>query len=121
PTSSNPTHCTPVRAWPFPTEDSMRLRSSSIRAKIIALLMVPIVALTGLWVYATLVTTGDVWTQLDVSAAYHAFGAPTDQYARDLQDERRAAVLRLADADSKPAKDAYQQAQTVTDRDLQLL
>ncbi|GAA0689666.1 nitrate- and nitrite sensing domain-containing protein [Kitasatospora atroaurantiaca] len=99
----------------------MRLRSSSIRAKIIALLMVPIVALTSLWVYATLVTTGDVWDQLDVSAGYRAFGSPTDQYAQDVQAERRAAVLRLADSDSKAAKEAYQQAQTVTDRDLQLL
>ncbi|WP_344461637.1 nitrate- and nitrite sensing domain-containing protein [Kitasatospora kazusensis] len=99
----------------------MRLRSRSIRAKIIALLMVPIVALTGLWIYATLVTTGDVWTQLDVSAAFRTFGTPTDQYARDLQDERRAAVLRLADDTSQPAKDTYRQAQTVTDRDLQLL
>ncbi|MDH6575250.1 nitrate- and nitrite sensing domain-containing protein [Kitasatospora sp. MAP5-34] len=99
----------------------MRLRSRSIRAKIIALLMVPIVALTGLWVYATLVTTGDAWTQLDVSAAYRSFSAPTDEYARDLQDERRAAVLTLADPASQPAKDTYLQAQAVTDRDLQLL
>ncbi|BFV56102.1 nitrate- and nitrite sensing domain-containing protein [Kitasatospora sp. CMC57] len=99
----------------------MRLRSSSIRAKMIALLMVPIVALTGLWVYATLVTTGDVWSQLDVSAAYRTFGAPVDQYARDVQSERRAAVVRLADPDDKDAQEKYQQSRTVTDRSLQLL
>ncbi|WP_441249138.1 sensor histidine kinase [Kitasatospora sp. McL0602] len=99
----------------------MRLRRSSIRAKIIALLMVPIIALTGLWVYASLVTTGDVWAQLDVSTAYRAFGTPTDQYARDLQEERRAAVLRLADPNAPAAQEAYRQAQAVTDRDLELL
>ncbi|MFD0569171.1 nitrate- and nitrite sensing domain-containing protein [Kitasatospora gansuensis] len=99
----------------------MRLRSSSIRAKMIALLMVPIIALTGLWVYATLVTTGDVWTQLDVSTAYRTFGAPVDQYARDVQNERRAAVVRLADPDDKDAQEKYQQSKAVTDRSLQLL
>uniref|UniRef100_UPI00053965D2 sensor histidine kinase n=1 Tax=Kitasatospora sp. MBT63 TaxID=1444768 RepID=UPI00053965D2 len=99
----------------------MRLRSSSIRARIIALLMVPIVALTGLWVYATLVTTWNVWSQLDVTSTYRAFGAPSDQYARDLQAERWAAVLRVADPGSRTAADSYLQAQAVTDRDLQLL
>lgn len=68
----------------------MRLRSSSIRAKVIALLLVPIVALVGLWVYATLVTTGDFWTQFNAASTYKAFGMPVDQVARDLQAERRA-------------------------------
>ncbi|GAA4871740.1 sensor histidine kinase [Kitasatospora terrestris] len=99
----------------------MRLRRSSIRARIIALLLVPIVALGGLWVYATLVTTGDVWKQLDVSTTYKAFGSPADQYARDLQAEREAAVLRLAEPGNRASADAYKQAQAVTDRDLQLL
>ncbi|MGW2395075.1 nitrate- and nitrite sensing domain-containing protein [Kitasatospora sp. NPDC001664] len=99
----------------------MRLRSSSIRAKMIALLLVPIVALTGLWVYATMVTTGDVWAQLDVSTAYRTFGTPTDQYARDVQNERRAAVLRLADPRDKELQERYLQARTITDRSLQLL
>ncbi|MFJ1702792.1 nitrate- and nitrite sensing domain-containing protein [Kitasatospora sp. NPDC088346] len=99
----------------------MRLRSSSIRARIIALLMVPIVALTGLWVYATLVTTWDVWGQLDVSATYRAFGGPSDQYVHDLQAERWAAVMRVADRGSRTTADAYQAAQAATDRDLQTL
>ncbi|MFI6443927.1 nitrate- and nitrite sensing domain-containing protein [Kitasatospora sp. NPDC050543] len=99
----------------------MRLRSSSIRAKIIALLMVPIVALTALWAYATLATAGDVWTQLKVTSTYQSFGTPVDQYARDLQTERRAAVLRLADPGSRAAADALQRAQDITDRDAQAL
>ncbi|MGV9264610.1 nitrate- and nitrite sensing domain-containing protein [Kitasatospora sp. NPDC003701] len=99
----------------------MRLRSSSIRAKIIALLLVPIVALTALWVYATLATTGDVWSQLAVSSTYKEFGKPVDQYAYDLQNERRAAVQRLADPTSAAARDAFERAQAVTDRDLAVL
>ncbi|MFD8751814.1 nitrate- and nitrite sensing domain-containing protein [Kitasatospora sp. NPDC059577] len=111
----------PVRAWHFPTEDSMRLRSSSIRAKIIALLLVPIVALTALWVYATIATTGDVWNQLRISRTYKEFAGPVDQYATDLQNERRAAVQRLADPRSPVARDAYEHAKTVTDHSLAVL
>ncbi|MFC8448005.1 nitrate- and nitrite sensing domain-containing protein [Kitasatospora sp. NPDC057223] len=99
----------------------MRLRSSSIRAKVIALLMVPIVALTALWVYATLATTGDVWTQLQVASTYQDFGGPVEQYAHALQDERRAAVQRLADPRSQNAADAFQATRTVTDRAAQVL
>ncbi|MEV0189524.1 nitrate- and nitrite sensing domain-containing protein [Kitasatospora purpeofusca] len=99
----------------------MRLRSSSIRAKIIALLLVPIVALTALWAYATLATTGDVWSRLDVSATYKEFGTPVDLYAHDLQNERRAAVRRLADPGSRAARDAFEQARAATDHDLAVL
>ncbi|MEU8510172.1 nitrate- and nitrite sensing domain-containing protein [Kitasatospora sp. NPDC048722] len=99
----------------------MRLRSSSIRAKIIALLLVPIVALTALWVYATIATTGDVWSQLELSRTYKEFGTPADQYATDLQNERRAAVQRLADPGSRAARDAYDRAKADTDRDLGVL
>ncbi|MFJ1751503.1 nitrate- and nitrite sensing domain-containing protein [Kitasatospora sp. NPDC088134] len=99
----------------------MRLRRSSIRARIIALLLVPILALSGLWVYATLVTTGDVWKQLDLSATYQAFGSPADDYASDLQAERTAAVLRLAAPTDQNHVADYAKAQAATDRHLQLL
>ncbi|MFF0292147.1 nitrate- and nitrite sensing domain-containing protein [Kitasatospora sp. NPDC004614] len=99
----------------------MRLRRSSIRARIIALLLVPIVALGGLWAYSTLITTSGVWNQLDLSDTYTAFGGPADQYVDDLRIERTAAVLRLADPANKAYTDSYLKSQTVTDRDLQLL
>ncbi|RKT11707.1 signal transduction histidine kinase [Streptomyces sp. 1114.5] len=99
----------------------MRLRSSSIRAKIIALLLVPIVALTALWVYATIATTGDAWNQLAISRTYKEFSGPVDQYAGDLQNERRAAVQRLADPRSPVARDAYEHAKALTDRSLAVL
>ncbi|MGK4584242.1 nitrate- and nitrite sensing domain-containing protein [Kitasatospora sp. HPMI-4] len=99
----------------------MRLRRSSIRAKIIALLMLPILALTGLWVYATLVTTGDVRSQLSVVSAYRSFGGAADQYARDVQAERRAAVLMLAAPGSTTLTAAYRRAQGVTDQGLAAL
>ncbi|RAJ34659.1 signal transduction histidine kinase [Kitasatospora sp. SolWspMP-SS2h] len=99
----------------------MRLRRSSIRARIVALLLVPVAALSGLWVYATLVTTGDVWSQIDLGSTYTAFGNPADRYAYDLQQERTAAVLRLAAPANADYAAAYDKARTTTDRDLQLL
>ncbi|MGF1431858.1 nitrate- and nitrite sensing domain-containing protein, partial [Kitasatospora sp. LaBMicrA B282] len=99
----------------------MRLRSSSIRAKIIALLLVPIVALVGLWAYATLVTTSDFWTQLSVASTYKAFGAPVDQVVRDLQDERRAGVILLARPQAADVQNDYLNAQKTTDQDLAVL
>ncbi|MFD4655352.1 nitrate- and nitrite sensing domain-containing protein [Kitasatospora sp. NPDC058444] len=99
----------------------MRLRSSSIRAKIIALLLVPIVALTALWAYATIATTGDAWNQLGISRTYKEFAGPVDQYTGDLQNERRAAVQRLADPRSPAAREAYERSKAATDRSLDVL
>ncbi|MFJ4186967.1 nitrate- and nitrite sensing domain-containing protein [Kitasatospora sp. NPDC089509] len=99
----------------------MRLRSSSIRAKIIALLLVPIVALVALWAYATLAATGDAWNQLAISRTYKEYGAAVDQYTGDLQNERRAAVQHLADPNSPVARDAFEHATTATDRSLAVL
>ncbi|MBD0691890.1 nitrate- and nitrite sensing domain-containing protein, partial [Streptomyces sp. CBMA123] len=99
----------------------MRLRSSSIRAKIIALLLVPIVALVALWVYATFAATGDAWNQLTISRTYKEYGAAVDQYTGDLQNERRAAVQHLADPNSPVARDAFERATTATDRSLAVL
>ncbi|MFE0464918.1 nitrate- and nitrite sensing domain-containing protein, partial [Kitasatospora sp. NPDC058965] len=96
----------------------MRLRSSSIRAKIIALLLVPIVALVGLWAYATLVTTSDFWTQFTLASTYKAYGQPVDQVVRDLQDEREAAVVRLAKRRAQGVQDDYQKTQDATDQDV---
>ncbi|GAA1948317.1 hypothetical protein GCM10009738_22100 [Kitasatospora viridis] len=96
----------------------MRLRRSSIRAKIIALLLVPIVALVALWAYATLVTTSDFWQQLNIASTYRSFGTPVEQVARDLQQERRAAVIRLARPGDPGVQDAYQKAQQTTDQDV---
>ncbi|PYC80901.1 histidine kinase, partial [Streptomyces tateyamensis] len=99
----------------------MRLRSSSIRAKIIALLLVPIVALVGLWAYATLVTTGDFWNQFTLASTYKAFGQPVDQVVRDLQNEREAAVVRLARSRAQGVQDDYLKAQQATDQDALIL
>ena len=70
----------------------MRLRRRSIRAKITALLLVPLTALTVLWAYTSVTSATQVWGLLKVVDDYRWYGNPADALSRALQDERRAAV-----------------------------
>jgi signal transduction histidine kinase len=74
----------------------MRLRRRSIRAKITALLLVPLTALTGLWAYTSVVSATQVWGLFKVVDDYRWYGNPADDLSRALQDERRAAVAFVA-------------------------
>ncbi|SEM27795.1 sensor histidine kinase [Streptacidiphilus jiangxiensis] len=74
----------------------MRLRRRSIRAKITALLLVPLTALTGLWAYTSVVSATQVWGLFKVVDNYRWYGNPADDLSRALQDERRAAVAFAA-------------------------
>ncbi|MEY9873934.1 signal transduction histidine kinase [Streptacidiphilus sp. MAP12-33] len=81
----------------------MRLRRRSIRAKITALLLVPLTALTGLWAYTSAVSATQVWGLLKVVDDYRWYGNPADALSRALQDERRAAVAFAATKYRGPA------------------
>jgi signal transduction histidine kinase len=74
----------------------MRFRSRSIRAKLVALLLVPLVSLVSLWTFTTAVSVHQVWSLTQISARYTWFGAPADDLSRAVQDERRAAVAFAA-------------------------
>ncbi|QMU76045.1 sensor histidine kinase [Streptacidiphilus sp. PB12-B1b] len=74
----------------------MRFRSRSIRAKVVALLLVPLVSLISLWTYTTAVSVHQVWSLTQLSAQYTWFGTPADDLSRAVQDERRAAVAFAA-------------------------
>ncbi|MGW6401716.1 nitrate- and nitrite sensing domain-containing protein [Streptomyces sp. NPDC055134] len=75
----------------------MRFRGKSIRRKIVALLLVPLVSLTAIWAFSTVIT-GRAATQL-VSAGKVAdeIGYPISDAALTLQDERRQTLVYLAD------------------------
>ncbi|MEY9846780.1 nitrate- and nitrite sensing domain-containing protein [Streptacidiphilus sp. MAP5-3] len=74
----------------------MRFRRRSIRAKITALLLVPLTALTALWAYTSVQSVSQVWGLMRVASDYRWFGTPADALSRALQDERRAAVAYSA-------------------------
>ncbi len=78
-----------------------RLRGPSgprtVRAKIICLLMVPVVSLLALWGYATVTTAQDVARLRQVQRADAAVRAPVAEALTALQAERAAAVRRASD------------------------
>ena len=98
----------------------MRIRSRSIRAKIVALLLVPLVSLTALWTWTTATSVDQVWGLVRISSDYRWFGTPADDLSRALQDERRAAVAFVAAAPGKGDRAALQKAESATDQQVTL-
>ncbi|MEU5464044.1 nitrate- and nitrite sensing domain-containing protein [Streptomyces althioticus] len=78
-----------------------RLRGPSgprtVRAKVICLLMVPVISLLALWGYATVTTAQDVSRLRQVQRADAAVRTPVAEAVTALQAERRAAVRRASD------------------------
>ncbi|MFC9112880.1 nitrate- and nitrite sensing domain-containing protein [Streptomyces sp. NPDC057092] len=69
----------------------------TVRAKIICLLMVPVVSLLALWGYATVTTAQDVSRLRQVQRADDAVRTPVAAAVVALQAERAAAVRRASD------------------------
>ncbi|MGW3120088.1 nitrate- and nitrite sensing domain-containing protein [Streptomyces sp. NPDC001107] len=93
----------------------MRFRGKSIRRKIVALLLVPLVSLTAIWGFAT-VLTGRAVTQLfQVSTAVKDMGYPIEDTVRVLQQERRQTLVYLADPRASDALAALRSTRRATD------
>ncbi|MDN3022498.1 nitrate- and nitrite sensing domain-containing protein [Streptomyces sp. S.PB5] len=93
----------------------MRFRGKSIRRKIVALLLVPLVSLAAIWGFAT-VLTGRAVTQLfHVSAVVEDIGYPTEDTVRVLQQERRQTLVYLADPRASDALASLRETRTATD------
>ncbi|MEU8567273.1 nitrate- and nitrite sensing domain-containing protein [Streptomyces pathocidini] len=74
-----------------------RLRPRSVRAKIVCLLMVPVVSLLGLWAFATVGTAQDVAALRQSQRVDAKVRAPVAAAVDALQLERRAALRQLAE------------------------
>ncbi|MEV6673992.1 nitrate- and nitrite sensing domain-containing protein [Streptomyces sp. NPDC051162] len=75
----------------------MRFRGKSIRRKIVALLLVPLVSLTALWAFATVITGSEAAQLLTVADVMRKVGYPAEDMVRALQQERRQTLVHLAD------------------------
>lgn len=92
-----------------------RLRPRSVRAKIVALLMLPIVSLMALWSYAAVTTVaaiGDTERAKDVNSELLA---PVAEFVTALQSERTAA-MRYAAKRSESGLDDLRADQQATDK-----
>lgn len=106
--------CTPVRRG---TElgEAMRFRGKSIRRKIVALLLVPLVSLAAIWGFATVLTGREVARVFDVSHVVEKIEYPTEDTVRALQQERRQTLVHLADPRASDALGALRRTRTATD------
>ncbi|MEU6592717.1 nitrate- and nitrite sensing domain-containing protein [Streptomyces sp. NPDC046881] len=96
----------------------MRFRGKSIRRKIVALLLVPLVSLTAVWGFTTVLTGREVARLFRVTDVVEDIGYPAEDTARVLQQERRQTLVYLADPRASEALSALHRTRTATDRAL---
>ncbi|MGW9250111.1 nitrate- and nitrite sensing domain-containing protein [Streptomyces badius] len=94
----------------------MRFRGKSIRRKIVALLMVPLVSLTGLWVFATYVTGRQADELMSAGSIVEKVSEPLEDAVRAVQDERRQTLVFLADPRASDALPVLMGRRAATDR-----
>ncbi|MEV8319657.1 nitrate- and nitrite sensing domain-containing protein [Streptomyces sp. NPDC059900] len=93
----------------------MRFRGKSIRRKIVALLLVPLISLTAMWGFATYLTGQAAKELIDVSNVVDRIGYPIEDTARVVQQERRQTLVYLADPRASDALAALRRSRTATD------
>ncbi|MFI6492484.1 nitrate- and nitrite sensing domain-containing protein [Streptomyces sp. NPDC050564] len=82
-----------------------RIRPRTVRAKIVCLLMVPVISLLALWAYATVSTAQDVARLRQLQRVDSTVRAPVDAAVAALQAERVAAVRYATDPATEQPND----------------
>lgn len=91
-------------------------RPTTVRTRIVALALAPVVALMVLWSFAMVSVTGELRALVRVQGVYDDFGTPVDTAVGQIQIERRLAAAYLgADHGTAAALDLMAQ-QRRTDR-----
>ncbi|WP_458084581.1 nitrate- and nitrite sensing domain-containing protein [Streptomyces malaysiensis] len=93
----------------------MRFRGKSIRRKIVALLLVPLVSLTAIWAFATVITGREAKQLLDASDIIDKAGQPAEDAVHAVQKERRQTLILLADPRQSDALPVLHSLQRKTD------
>ncbi|MFD9129384.1 nitrate- and nitrite sensing domain-containing protein, partial [Kitasatospora sp. NPDC059571] len=99
-------------AGPAP-RSGLRLRPRTVRARIVALLMVPVVSVIALWSFASVTTAGTVWDLVRLRTVAGTLLDPVAATAAGLQAERTAAGRLLAG--DQQARDDLRTAAAATD------
>ncbi|MFC4496689.1 nitrate- and nitrite sensing domain-containing protein [Streptomyces ovatisporus] len=93
----------------------MRFRGRSIRRKIVALLLVPLLSLVSIWAFATYLTGREAQELLDVVNTVDEVGDPAKEAAQAVQRERRQILIYLADPRGSEALTLLKRQQRATD------
>ncbi|MFF4252908.1 nitrate- and nitrite sensing domain-containing protein [Streptomyces sp. NPDC001663] len=94
----------------------MRFRGKSIRRKIVALLLVPLVSLTAIWGFATVLTGREAEQLFNVSDVVEKIAYPIEDTVRVLQQERRQTLVYLADPRASDGLTDLRQSRAATDK-----
>ncbi|SCK42637.1 Signal transduction histidine kinase [Streptomyces sp. WMMB 714] len=94
----------------------MRFRGRSIRRKIVALLLVPLLSLVSIWAFATYITGREAQELLNVVNTVDEVGDPAQEAAQAVQQERRRTLVYLADPRGSEALTLLEKQQQATDR-----
>ncbi|MGW9071665.1 nitrate- and nitrite sensing domain-containing protein [Streptomyces yangpuensis] len=105
---------TPRPAVPPRRSPRIPLRPATVRAKIVSLLMVPVVSLLALWAFATVDTAQDIARLGRIQQVDSEIGGPVAAAVTEIQAERRAAVRLLADPAADPGTLGQQARRTDT-------
>lgn len=96
-------------------EGRLSLRPRTVRAKIVSVLMVPVVSLMALWAFAAVTTAQDISGRLRAQRVAETIREPVAAAVGTLQAERRAAARHLARPTPAAAAELDRSA-TATDR-----
>ncbi|MGW2524694.1 nitrate- and nitrite sensing domain-containing protein [Streptomyces sp. NPDC001617] len=94
----------------------MRFRGKSIRRKIVALLLVPLVSLTAIWGFATVLTGREAEQLFNVSDVVEKIAYPIEDTVRVVQQERRQSLVYLADPRAADGLVDLRRATAATDK-----
>ncbi|WP_128378473.1 nitrate- and nitrite sensing domain-containing protein [Streptomyces cavernae] len=93
----------------------MRFRGKSIRRKIVALLLVPLLSLTAIWGFAAVLAGREAMQFLDVADVSAQIKDPVEDTIHVIQTERRRTLVQLAEPGSSEARSQLQRSRTATD------
>ncbi|MGD9486179.1 nitrate- and nitrite sensing domain-containing protein [Streptomyces sp. TRM70308] len=94
----------------------MRFRGKTIRRKIVALLLVPLVTLTTIWAFATYLTGREAVHLTRTARLVAELAGPAEEAVQAVQDERRQVLVHLADPRRSDALSHLTLQQTETDQ-----
>ncbi|MEE4545390.1 nitrate- and nitrite sensing domain-containing protein [Streptomyces sp. V4-01] len=93
----------------------MRFRGTTIRRKIVALLLIPLVSLTAIWAFAATLTARAVWGRPDIQRVAENVAFPLGGAISSLQQERRVGMVYIANTRDSQARIAFDKQEHATD------
>ncbi|SCE28113.1 Signal transduction histidine kinase [Streptomyces sp. DvalAA-14] len=93
----------------------MRFRGTTIRRKIVALLLIPLVSLTAIWAFAATLTGRAVFGRPDIQLVATNVAYPAESVISGLQQERKVALIYVANPRDSQARIAFNKQEQATD------